>query len=94
MKIPAKDNENWFDRHGVNRPVHDPHITEEELRGNFDRIRKETVHGDWRQMGNRLTCNKCVPSHTSGPIPVDYMLQGTDSNGLPILKKMDLTPKQ
>lgn len=88
MRRENKEPENWFDRHGVDRPSHDPHLTEEELEKRFDEIKANTTHGAWKQMGNRLTCNKCNPPHTSEPIPVDYLLQGTDENGLPILTKL------
>jgi hypothetical protein len=84
------DPDNWFDRNGVERPKHDPHLTEEELAKTFERLRKETVHGDWLQDGNRLVCRKCNPQHASEPIPTEYLLMGTDSKGLPILKKIDI----
>jgi hypothetical protein len=83
------DPNNWYDRHGVDRPRHDPHLTEEELLKTFEKIRAETVHGDWIQEGNRLTCRRCNPPH-SDTIPTDYLLQGTDKNGLPKLKKIDI----
>lgn len=81
------DQNNWYDRNGVERPEHIPFMTEEEMERKFAEIRANTVHGDWKQEGNRLTCNKCNPKH-SDTIPTDYLLQGTDERGLPILKKL------
>jgi hypothetical protein len=84
------DRNNWYDRNGVARPQHDAHLTEDEIQKAFDKLRAETVHGNWIQVGNRLTCQKCNPPHTSEPIPTNYLLQGTDDKGLPILKKLDI----
>lgn len=89
-----REPENWYDRHGVDRPAEFPHLTWEELEKKFEEIRANTKHGKWTQMGNRLTCNNCNPTHTSEPISPEYLLQGTDDQGLPILKKLDLTPKE
>lgn len=82
------DENNWYDRNGVARPDVSEHMTEEKLVEIFDKLRKETVHGDWIQDGNRLVCRKCNPQHASEPIPIDYLLQGTDDRGLPLLKKL------
>lgn len=85
----AYDENNWYDRNGVARPEAIPFLTEEELERKFAEIRANTVHGDWKQEGNIITCNRCSPSH-SAPIPTEYLLQGTDDKGLPILKKIDI----
>lgn len=80
--------QDWYTRHGVDKPEHIPFMTEEELEEQFAKIRAKTKHGKWTQMGNRLTCNNCIPPHTSEPIPVNYLLQGTDDKGMPILTKL------
>lgn len=84
---PSYDRDNWYDRHGISRPTHIPFMTDEELEKKFAQIRSSTVHGNWTQQGNRLTCNKCELRH-SDIIPTNYLLQGTDERGLPIFKKL------
>lgn len=83
------DPNNWYDRHGVKRPEHIPFLTEEELERKFAEIKAQTTHGDWKQDGTTITCNRCNPRHSSG-IPPTHLLQGTDDRGMPILKKIDI----
>lgn len=88
-RFNQKQQSNWYDRHGVDQPEHIAHgITDDELEQKFAELRAKTKHGKWTQMGNRLTCNNCNPPHTTEPIPVDYLLQGTDDEGLPMLTKV------
>jgi hypothetical protein len=79
--------EDWYTRNGVEKPKHDPHMTEAEIRDTFETLRKTTVHGGWKQVGNRITCYKCPTPH-GDTIPTEYLLKGTDTNGLPTLAKI------
>ena len=89
MNSQQYDKDNWFDRNGVPRPDHIPFLTEEELEKKFKEIRETTVHGGWKMQGNYLFCTKCQFQHGDFIAP-EYILQGTDNKGLPILKKIDL----
>lgn len=85
--MQPKSSDSWYERHGVKPPEHIPHFSDEDLAKRMDEIRTGTKHGDWRQEGSKITCYRCPYNH-SDSIPVDYLLMGTDKNGLPILKKI------
>lgn len=83
-----QDSRSWYERHGVAEPEHIPHgLTDDELEAKFKEIRENTVHGGWKQQGTYIWCTACPQQHGDN-IPVDYLLQGTDDKGLPILKKL------
>lgn len=83
-----KEPGDWYERHGVAPPEHIPHgLTDEQLEQKFAEIREATVHGGWKQKGNYIWCTKC-PNQHGDTISVDYLLQGTDKKGLPILTKL------
>jgi hypothetical protein len=42
----------------------------------------------WRQSGSYLICQTCEPVHASH-IGTDFLLQGTDNKGEPILKRIE-----
>lgn len=73
----------WFDKHGVERPENIPHIKEEDI----DKSMKRLMPNSWKLEGNKLTGMTDV-----GPlvqfIDTNYILTGTDSEGLPVFKKI------
>lgn len=77
----------WYKYHGVEPPEHIPHISDEEREAKFAEIRASTKHGNWKQMGNYIWCTNC-PNQHGDKIPPEYLLQGTDEKGLPILTKI------
>lgn len=83
MRLPSKDEIEMYQRWGAEPPSHDEHGTIEDIRQKMERVR---VH-KWRLEGNEL-----IGESDAGPvrqtIPTDYILTGTDKEGLPILKKI------
>lgn len=80
-----KNEQEQFERWGKTPPSHTPHGDPEDIKKNM----KPAVTRDWRQEGNRLIC-KTDLGEVGQVIPADMILQGTDENGLPILKKVVL----
>lgn len=80
---PEHPGDRFYIRHGVAPPSHEAHGTQEELASQLG----PQQHGQWKQQGNIITCGRCPTPH-SAAIPVDYILSGTDSKGLPILDKI------
>jgi hypothetical protein len=74
----------WFTRNGVDPPSHEPHLTEEEIAEQLKTPRKH----EWRQKGSVLFCVACPWEHATEGRFTDYLLQGTDKDGSPILKKV------
>ena len=70
---------------GIKPPEHLKHLTEDELR---EKLRIPTTH-NWKQQGARLICHCNIGTHTSG-IPTSHILTGTDSQGRPILEKIEM----
>lgn len=83
-----KRDRTWYEAHGVENPKHEPHLTEDRLEEIFDKMRAPNVHGNWKQKGNILECHKCPNVHATEPIDPNYLLTGTDSKGLPMLRKL------
>lgn len=81
QQIPDKQYEDW----GVDPPSHEPHGTAETIK--YAMEAQKVVH-EWRQRGAQLFCVACPFEHATEPKFVDYLLQGTDAAGLPILKKL------
>jgi hypothetical protein len=79
--LPKKQYEEW----GVEPPTHEPHGTPEEI---ASAMAAQKVRHEWRQRGAVLFCIACPFEHATEPRFVDYLLQGTDSTGLPILKRV------
>lgn len=61
------------------------HGTEDDIRDKLVKL-KPTV---WRQEGNKLI-GKTQMGTLVNFIPTDYILQGTDEDGNPILEKLDI----
>lgn len=73
-----------YEKLGVAPPVHEEHGTEEEI---ANQLGVKQIH-EWRQQGARLYCVACPFEHATEPRFIDSILQGTDSSGLPIMKKL------
>lgn len=69
---------------GVTPPTSDIHGTEEDIQRHL----QNSVKHEWRQEGSRLFCITCPLQHATEPRFTDYLLQGTDESGKPILKKI------
>lgn len=80
--LPAKQYEDW----GVDPPSHEPHGTEADIEAAM--AAQKSVRHEWRQRGAQLFCISCPFEHATEPRFRDYLLQGTDKNGLPIMKKV------
>lgn len=66
-------------------PSHEPHGTESDI---ASAMAANRVRHDWRQQGPRLFCIACPLEHATEARFTGYLLQGTDAQGLPILKKV------
>lgn len=75
-----------FDYWRIPRPSHNAHGTDAEIRGNLRSLQPR----NWRQQGNQL-----IADTDMGPlvqtIPTNYLLDGTDDNGLPRFRKVILS---
>lgn len=78
-----EDFKNW----NVPLPTRDPHGTDSPESPISDRLEKLQLR-NWRLKGNKLIADSPV-GEFAHIIPPDYIMTGTDSNGLPILKKID-----
>ena len=74
-----------YEKLGVTLPSHDEHGTELDI---ANELNKKLIH-DWKQRGPTLICISCPWEHATEPKFKDYLLQGTDENGIPIMKKME-----
>lgn len=74
-----------FEKWQVKQPDHQPHGNDAEIAANMRRLKPST----WRLEGNML-----IGQTEMGPlaqrIPTDYILEGTDAQGLPKLRKIVL----
>jgi hypothetical protein len=75
---------NWFDKHGKARPWHGE-WNEDEIEKNMKKLKPNT----WKLEGNKLS-GETELGMLVNYIPTDYILKGTDENGLPILEKVVL----
>ena len=73
-----------YDKLGVTPPSVEEHGTEEDIAA---QLGKKQIH-NWRQEGARLYCIACPFGHSTEPRFVNQLLQGTDKNGLPILRQL------
>lgn len=72
-------------------PSQPPKNEEKETREfDLDEIPQVQLTGhQWVQQGARILCRSCPFEHSSY-IPPNYQLYGTDKEGLPIIKKLDV----
>lgn len=66
-------------------PTADSHGTEQEIQENM----KQLLPNSWKLEGNRLI-GKTELGNLVQTIPTDYILEGTDSEGLPKFRKIVL----
>jgi chromosome segregation and condensation protein ScpB len=76
----------YFQKLGITPPTSEAHGTTDDI---SEQLGKKMKH-DWRQRGSVLFCIACPYEHATEPRFTDYLLQGTDDNGAPILKKLGL----
>ncbi len=77
----------FFDALGIRRPDHISHsVNQDTISSALKQLRPHT----WRLEGNQLR-GMTDMGELVQTIPTDYILTGTDDNGLPIFKKVDIT---
>lgn len=74
-----------FRKWDVPLPTAESHGTEQELSENM----KQLLPSEWRLEGNKLI-GKTEMGELVQTIPTDYILEGTDSKGLPKFRKVVL----
>lgn len=77
--------EDFFRKLNVPLPSATPHFSEDEILSNMKQLKPNT----WKLEGNRLI-GKTELGTLVQTIPTDVVLTGTDSNGLPVFKKIDI----
>jgi hypothetical protein len=75
----------WFDRNNVARPHHQDHMNVEDISKHLKKLKTHS----WKLEGNLLTAQTDM-GKLSQTIPPNYILTGEDSDGMPILKRIDL----
>lgn len=83
MRLPSKDELEMYQRWGVEAPSHDAHGTIEEIQEKMEQLR----YHSWRLEGNELV-GEGDHGIIRQRIDPNYILTGTDKEGLPILKKV------
>lgn len=73
-----------YEKLGIPPPSVESHGTEVEI---AEQLQKPLKH-EWRQEGSRLYCVACPWQHATETRFTNYLLQGTDEAGAPILKKL------
>lgn len=79
------DSDYYRKKLGVEPPKATPHVTEEEMANNMQRL----MPNSWTLEGNELV-GMTEMGELRQTIPTDYICTGTDDKGLPILKKVVL----
>lgn len=82
----SEDQLKWYDKYNKARPTHIPHnISTDDLEKHMRKLQPKK----WRLEGNRL-----IGMTEMGPlvqtIPPQYILKGTDKDGLPIFEEIVL----
>ncbi len=70
---------------GLEAPTHSAHLTDEQIQEHSKRL----LPRSWKLEGNKLKGQTDMGELVLF-IPTDYILKGTDSEGLPILEKVDI----
>lgn len=82
----SKEEKQFYIDNNVPLPTSSSHGTIEEI----DRKRSEKIIHNWyKQEGNFIFC-KCPIGEHASTLPSDVLLEGTDINGNPILKKINV----
>lgn len=74
-----------YEELGVDSPTSEVHGTEADIESAIRSIKNKH---EWRQEGARLYCVSCPWAHATEQRFLNYILMGTDNNGLPILRKL------
>jgi hypothetical protein len=80
---PSNPEDKQYEKWGVAPPARQPHGSDDDIAKHL----QPTKH-KWHQEGPVLICTSCPFPHATEPIFKDYILQGTDDQGLPMLKKL------
>lgn len=73
----------WFEKVGKTPPSHQPHGTPEDIAKRVERL----MPNSWTLKGNELRGMTSMGELVQR-IPPDFILTGTDEEGLPIFKKV------
>lgn len=84
--MPPNPEDKQYLQWKVAPPSREAHGTEDEIK---EALSQPMLH-DWRQKGAVLFCISCPWEHATEPRFINYLLQGTDDKGQPILKKLAL----
>ena len=76
----------FYRKHGKEPPKHFEHGSEEDIKANMVPLKPK----EWRMEGNLLIAETEHGVHAQ-TIPTDYILAGTDNDGLPIFRKVVLS---
>ena len=74
-----------FNKMGVTPPTHTPHLTDEQIAEHS----KKLLPRQWKLEGNQLK-GQTDMGELVLHISTDYILKGTDEDGMPILEKVDI----
>lgn len=73
-----------FKKMGIEAPTHSAHLTDEQIQEHSKRL----LPRSWKLEGNKLKGQTDMGDLVLF-ISTDYILKGTDDNGMPILEKID-----
>lgn len=79
----------WFQKHGKALPAHQSHAEDSEENPISKKLKRLEIT-DWKLEGNLLTAKTEMGPFVQN-ISTDYILDGVDSEGLPIFRKITLT---
>jgi hypothetical protein len=83
---PKPNSPEEYQAWGVDPPEHIPHLKAEELE---EKLKSQFGRGHiWKQQGPYIFCDTCPFKHGAN-IPINYILQGTNSQGKPYFKDLD-----
>lgn len=77
----------WYERQRLTAPERVPHPSEEEIARNLTPQKVQR----WTMEGNMLI-GETSSGKFAQPIPTGYICHGSDENGRPILRKVQLGP--
>lgn len=81
----SPDDVKAFQEWGVPLPTRDPHVKDEDITKNLQPANPR----NWRLVGNELTADTDFGKFVH-IIPTNYVMDGVDGQGLPILRKISI----
>lgn len=87
MQLPSENELKWFDKVQKVRPSHEEHGISDTKEHPLSEQLKSGNPRNWTLKGNKLSCDTDFGPMTQ-VIPTDYILTGTDANGLPTFKRV------